>query len=43
MVVFDNEEQARAREQDPRRAQGLQPIRSIMEEILSTAHASSST
>ena len=34
MVVFDNEEQARAREQDPRRAEGLQAARAIMEEIL---------
>ena len=34
MVVFENEEQARAREQDPRRAEGLQAARAIMEEIL---------
>ena len=34
MVVFDNEEQARAREQDPRRAEGLQAARAIMAEIL---------
>ena len=34
MVVFENEEQARAREQDPRRAEGLQAARALMEEIL---------
>lgn len=34
MVVFDSEEQARAREQDPRRAEGLQAVRALMEEIL---------
>jgi len=34
MVVFENEEQARAREQDPRRAKGLQAARALMEEIL---------
>lgn len=34
MVVFENEQQARAREQDPRRSAGLQAARAIMEEIL---------
>lgn len=34
MVVFDSEEQARAREQDPRRTEGLQAARALMEEIL---------
>jgi len=34
MVVFENEEQARAREQDPRRAEGLEGARALMEEIL---------
>ena len=34
MVVFENEEQARAREQDPRRAEGLQAAHALMEEIL---------
>jgi quinol monooxygenase YgiN len=30
MVVFDNEESARAREQDPRRAEGLRAARATM-------------
>jgi hypothetical protein len=34
MVVFESEEQARAREQDPRRAEVLQRVRAIMEEVL---------
>lgn len=34
MVVFDSEEQARAREEDPRRAEGLGAAREIMGEIL---------
>jgi quinol monooxygenase YgiN len=34
MVVFENEAQARAREQDPRRAEGLDAARAIMAEIL---------
>lgn len=34
MVVFENEEQARAREQDPRRVEGLQEARAIMADIL---------
>ena len=34
MVVFDSEEQARAREQDPRRAEGLEVARALMGELL---------
>jgi len=34
LVVFDSEEHARAREQDPRREQGLQLARETMAEIL---------
>ena len=34
MVVFDNEDQARAREQDPRRTEGLEAVRALMGEIL---------
>jgi quinol monooxygenase YgiN len=34
MVVFENEEQARARETDPRREEGLEAARAIMAEIL---------
>lgn len=30
MVVFGSEEQARAREQDPRRSEGLQAVRAMM-------------
>lgn len=33
LVVFDTEENARAREQDPRREQGLQAARATMAEI----------
>ena len=33
MVVFDSEESARAREQDPRREQGLQSARETMAQI----------
>jgi quinol monooxygenase YgiN len=33
MVVFDSEESARAREQDPRREQALQPVREMMGQI----------
>ena len=33
MVVFDNEESARAREQDPRRAKALQAARETMGQI----------
>jgi quinol monooxygenase YgiN len=33
MVVFDSEESARAREQDPRREQGLQAAREMMGQI----------
>lgn len=34
LVVFDSEEKARAREQDPRREQGLQRIRAAMGDVL---------
>lgn len=34
MVVFESEEAARAREQDPRRVEGLEAARQIMAEIL---------
>lgn len=34
MVVFASEEQARAREEDPRRAEGLAAARGVMAEIL---------
>jgi antibiotic biosynthesis monooxygenase (ABM) superfamily enzyme len=34
MVVFENEDQARARERDPRRTEGLQRVRAIMEEVV---------
>lgn len=34
MVVFESEEAARAREQDPRRSEGLEAARRIMAEIL---------
>jgi len=37
MVVFENEEQARARENDPRRAEGLQAARATMAEIFDGA------
>ena len=33
LVVFESEEQARAREQDPRRSERLEAARSIMAEI----------
>lgn len=33
MVVFESEEQARARENDPRRAEGLEAARATMAEI----------
>ena len=33
MVVFDSEERARAREQDPRRAEALEPVRELMAKI----------
>ena len=33
MVVFDSEESARAREEDPRRAEGLHAARATMAEI----------
>jgi hypothetical protein len=34
LVVFESEEMARAREQDPRRAERLQAARSTMAEII---------
>ena len=34
LVVFDSEEKARAREQDPRRQQGLERIRAAMGGVL---------
>jgi quinol monooxygenase YgiN len=34
LVVFESEEKARAREQDPRREQGLQRIRAAMGDVL---------
>ena len=34
LVVFDSEEKARAREQDPRRQQGLDRIRATMGDVL---------
>ena len=33
LVVFESEEQARARERDPRREEGLQEVRATMAEI----------
>ncbi len=33
LVVFESEEKARAREQDPQRAQKLQPARAMMAEL----------
>jgi antibiotic biosynthesis monooxygenase (ABM) superfamily enzyme len=37
MVVFESEEQARAREQDQRRTQGLQNVRATMAEMFEGA------
>ena len=34
LVLFDSEEHARAREQDPRRQQGLERIRAAMGDVL---------
>lgn len=34
LVLFDSEEKARAREQDPRRQQGLERIRAAMGDVL---------
>ncbi len=34
LVVFDSEEKARTREQDPRRQQGLQRIRAALGDVL---------
>ena len=36
-VVFESEEKARARENDPRRQEGLQPVRATMAEIFDGA------
>jgi quinol monooxygenase YgiN len=36
LVVFESEEKARAREQDPRRQEGLHTVRAIMGEILAS-------
>lgn len=33
MVVFESEEAARAREQDPRRAEGMEAARAVMGEV----------
>jgi heme-degrading monooxygenase HmoA len=33
LVVFDSEEHARVRENDPRRAEGLQAVRAVMAEV----------
>jgi hypothetical protein len=33
LIVFESEEQARAREQDPRRAAGLEALRPVMSEM----------
>jgi antibiotic biosynthesis monooxygenase (ABM) superfamily enzyme len=37
LVVFDSEEEARAREGDPRRQEGLQAARAVMAEIFDGA------
>ena len=37
MVVFESEEQAGAREQDPRRTEGLQNVRATMAEMFEGA------
>ena len=34
LAVFENEQRARAREKDPRRAEGLATVRAMMSEIL---------
>ena len=34
LVIFESEEKARAREQDPRRQEGLKPVQAAMAEIL---------
>jgi len=36
LVVFDSEEKARAREQDPRRQEGLRAVQAIMADILAS-------
>ena len=43
LVVFESEEQARAREQDPRRQEALQAARALMAGISSRARRSSPT
>ncbi|MDT4960639.1 MAG: hypothetical protein QOF87_286, partial [Pseudonocardiales bacterium] len=37
LVVFESEEQARARENDPRRRERLEPARAAMAEVLDGA------
>jgi hypothetical protein len=37
LVVFESEERARARENDPRRQEGLQAARAVMQEIFDGA------
>ena len=37
LAVFESEEQARARESDPRRQEGLQTVRAAMTEVLEGA------
>jgi len=34
LVVFESEEKARAREQDPRRQEGLKPVQALMADLL---------
>ncbi|MBV9094655.1 MAG: hypothetical protein JO132_12395 [Streptosporangiaceae bacterium] len=34
LVVFESEEKARAREQDPQRQERLQPVRAMMEDMM---------
>src|SRR5215467_3895335 len=36
LVVFESEEQARARERDPRRQEGLQALRAMLADILAS-------
>jgi hypothetical protein len=36
LAMFDSEEQARAREQDPRRQEGLEAVQAAMAEILAS-------
>jgi len=37
LVIFESEEKARAREQDPRRQEGMQAVRATMSEIFEGA------